>query len=128
MANTVEADIKRLNTATERIRHLLLFISFPCHESLALFHNLEIRVSTGIHQRAHPFIHRTLMLARRSACLQRSAFIQAQAAGMARWRKKRDQLEEGRKLIPASTSNGGRKMYWLYLVYNRKIKKRLKLD
>jgi len=27
--------------------------------------------------------------------------------------KKRDQLEEGRKLIPSSTSNGGRKMYWL---------------
>jgi len=27
--------------------------------------------------------------------------------------QKRDQLEEGRKLIPAGTSNGGRKMYWL---------------
>jgi hypothetical protein len=27
--------------------------------------------------------------------------------------QKRDQLEEGRKLIPAGTSNGGRKMYRL---------------
>jgi hypothetical protein len=35
-------------------------------------------------------------------------------------KKKRDQLEEGRKLIPSSTSNGGRKMYWLTLSIQQK--------